>query len=44
MQDLHIQILVPENIVGCYLEAHSEQTITIQEIASGVITDNFMET
>lgn len=43
MQDLHIQILVSENIVRLYLEAYSEQNITIQDIAFGVIIDNFME-
>lgn len=29
MQDLHIQIPVPENIVRYYLKAYSEQSITV---------------
>lgn len=44
VQDLHIQILVPESIVDCYSEAYSEQDIMIQELVSGVKIHHSMET
>lgn len=44
MQELSGQILVPENIVGHYSEAYSEQGIMVQKLVSGVKVCHFMET